>query len=73
MTAGFSSMKNVPTPLAKSILVPLGLTVTASATDAAIQKKKFCSGMTTLIFSNEKIDDIMKTVNSLEVSELKLK
>ena len=32
-------MKNVLTQLAKSILVPLRLTETASATDAAIQKK----------------------------------
>ena len=31
-------MKNVLTPLAKGILVPLGLTAAASATDAAIKK-----------------------------------
>ena len=35
-------MKNVLIPLAKSVLVPLGLTATASATDGAIQKKKNC-------------------------------
>ena len=34
-------MKNVLKPLAKSILIPLGLTTSASATDAAIQKKCF--------------------------------
>ena len=32
-------MKNVLTPLANSILIPLGLTAAASAIDAAIQKK----------------------------------
>ena len=38
-------MKNVLTPLAKSVLVILGLTA-ASATDASIQKKIFGSGTT---------------------------
>ena len=33
-------MKNVLKPLAKSILIPLGLTA-AAATDAAIHKKMF--------------------------------
>ena len=37
-------MKNVLTPLAKSIFAPLGLTAPAPATDAAIQKKTFGSG-----------------------------
>ena len=40
-------MKNVLKTLAKSVLIPLGLTATTSATDAAIQKKLFGSGMTT--------------------------
>ena len=31
--------KNVIKPLAKSVLIPLGLTAAASATDAGIQKK----------------------------------
>ena len=39
MTAGLPLMKNVLTPLAKSVLIPLGLKAVASATDAAIQKK----------------------------------
>ena len=54
--------------LAKSVLIPLGLTAAASATDAAIQKKVFgsvrpldlASRMTTLIISNEEMNDIMK-------------
>ena len=33
-------MKNVLTPIAKIVLIPLGLTAATSATDAAIQKKK---------------------------------
>ena len=45
-------MKNVLTPLAKGVLVPLGLTAAASATDAAIKKKTFEFGIT-LIISNE--------------------
>ena len=31
-------MKNVLRPLTKSVLIPLGLTIAASATGAAIQK-----------------------------------
>ena len=33
------SMKNVLKPLAKSVLIPLGLTAPAYATDATIHKK----------------------------------
>ena len=36
-------MNTVFKPLAKSLLVPLGLTTAASAADAAIQKKIFGS------------------------------
>ena len=54
--------------LAKNALIPLGLTAAASATDAAIYKKMFGSGFTTLIISNEKTNDIMKTVKPLEKS-----
>ena len=43
---------NVLKPLAKRILIPLGLTAATSATDAAIYKKMFRSGFTTLIISN---------------------
>ena len=42
---------NVLKSLAKSVLIPLGLTATASATDAAIHKKIFGSGKATLIIS----------------------
>ena len=47
-------------PLAKNILVPLGITAAASAIDAGIQKKMNSFGTTTLIFSNKEIDDILK-------------
>ena len=64
---------NVLKPLAKSVLVPLELTAAASATDTAIQKKIFGSGTTTLVFSNEDPNDIMKIVKSLEESGLLIK
>ena len=64
---------NVLKPLAKSILISLGLTTAASATDGAIHKKMFSSGFTTLIVSNNEIEDIMKLVKSLEDSALLIK
>ena len=36
---GLPLIKNVIKPLAKSVLIPLGLTVAASAADAGIHKK----------------------------------
>ena len=53
-------MKNVLTPLAKSILIPSGSTSAASAIDADIPKKIYESGMTTLIISNEEMKNIME-------------
>ena len=41
LKTGLLVMKNVITPLAKSVLIPLGLTAAASAADAGIHKKKF--------------------------------
>ena len=64
---------NVLKPLAKSVLIPLRLTAVASATDAAIRKKIFGSGFTTLIISNEEMEDIMEIVKSLETSGLLIK
>ena len=51
----------------------LGLTAAASATDAAINKKIFGSGTTTLIISNDEMNNILKIVKSLEDSEILLK
>ena len=66
LKTGLTLMKNVYRPLAKSVLIPLLLTATASATDTTIEKKTFGWGMTTQITSNEKINDIIKIVNLLE-------
>ena len=61
-----SLIRNALKPLAKSILIPLGLTVA----DTAIHKKMFESGTTTLIISNEEIKNILKIIKSLEESGL---
>ena len=64
-------MKSAIKPLAKSVLVPLGLTAAASAADAGIHKTILGSGNnnnTTLIISNDEMDDILKMVKSLEDS-----
>ena len=60
-------------PLAKSVLIPLGLTAAASAADTGIHKKILGSGNTTLIVSNNEIEDIIKVTKSLEDSGLLLK
>ena len=64
---------NVLKPLAKSVLIPLGLTAAPSATDAAIHKKMFGSGKTTLIISNKEMNNIMKIIKSIEESGLLIK
>ena len=61
---GLPLMKNVITPLAKSVLIPLGLTATASATDATIKKKRL--DMTILISANEQMKQTMKIGKSLK-------
>ena len=70
---GLLFIGNVLKPLTKSVLIPLGLIAAASATDVAIHKKMFGSGVETLIISNEEINDIMKIVKSLEESGLLIK
>ena len=44
LKTGLPLIKKVITPLAKSVLIPLGLTAAASAADAGIHKKKLGSG-----------------------------
>ena len=76
LKTGLSLIKNVIKPLGKSVLIPLGLTAAASAADAGIQKKILGSrhnNTTTLITSNDKMEDIIKIVKSLEYSGLLLK
>ena len=73
LKAGLPLMESVITPLAKSVLIPLGLTAAASAADAGIHKKILGSGNnTTLIISNKDMDDLIKIVKSLEDSGLLL-
>ena len=71
LRTGLPLMKSVSQPLAKSVLVPLGLT---AAADAGIHKKILGSGHNaTLIISNHEMEDILKIVRSLEDSGLFLK
>ena len=72
LKTGLPLIKNVITPLAKSVLIPLGLTA-AAGSDAGIHKKILGSGNTTLIISNKDTKDHIKTVKSLEDSGLLLK
>ena len=68
-------IKNVIKPLAKSVLIPLGLTAAASAADAGMHKKILGSehnNTTTLIISNNEMEDLIKMVKSLEDSGLLL-
>ena len=60
-------------PLSKNILAPLGITAGASAIDAGLQKKIHGSGTTTLIISNEKMNDMVEIVQALEDSNILLK
>ena len=65
---GLFLMKSVLKPLAKSILLPLGLTAAAAAaaaTDSGMQIKFFASAMTRLKIANEKMDDIVKIIKPL--------
>ena len=85
LKTGLPLIKKTFKPLAKSVLIPLGLTVAAKA-DAGIHKKILGSGRghsssalynhpssATLIISNNEIEDIIKIVKSLEDSGLLLK
>ena len=73
LKTGLPLIKNVIKALAKSVLIPLGLTAAASAADAGIHKKILGSGNTTLIISNEEMNDIRKIVQALEDSNILLK
>ena len=60
----------VAVPLAKTFLLPLGITAATSATDAGIQKKIHGSGTTILMISNKETIDIMKIVQALQDSNI---
>ena len=73
LKTGLTLIKNVIKTLAKSVLIPLGLTAAASAADAGIHKKILGSGNTlTLIISNDEIN-IIKIIKYLADSGLLLK
>ena len=63
----------VAIPLAKSVLAPLGTTTAASTIVAGIPEKIHGSGNTTLIISNEEMNDMTKTIQALEDSNILLK
>ena len=69
---GLPLMKNVIKPLAKSVLIPLGLTAAAAA-DAGIHRKILGSAIATLIKSNDEMKDIIGIVKLLEDSGLLMK
>ena len=63
-------LMKVAMPLAKNVLAPLGLSAAMSAIDGSIKKKMLGSGTTTLIISNDEIDDILKILKSLQDSNV---
>ena len=73
LKTGLPLTKNVIKPLAKSVLIPLGLTAAASAADAGIHKKILGSGTTALIMLNDEMEDIIQIVKYLGDSGLLLK
>ena len=76
LKTGLPLMKSVIKPLAKSVLILFGLPAAASAADAGIHEKILGSGHnnnTTLIISNDEMDDVLKIVKSLEDSGVLLK
>ena len=72
LKTGLPLIGNILKPLAKNVLIPLGLTA-AAATDKAIHEKTFGSGVTTSIISNKEMNNMIKVVKSLEKSGLLIK
>ena len=70
---GLPLIGNVPKPLAKSVLISLGLTAAASAIDPPIHKNISRSDIKTLIIYNKEMNDIMKIFTLLEESGLLIK
>ena len=66
-------LTKVAKPLAKNVLAPLGISAAMSSIDGSIKKKMLGSGTTTLIVSNDEMNDILKIVKFLEDSGLLLK
>ena len=66
-------LMKVAMPLPNNVLAPLGISAAMSAIDETIKKKMLGSGTTTLIISNDEMDDILKIVKSLEDSNVLIK
>ena len=66
-------LMKVAMPLAKNVLAPLGISAAMSVIGESIKKKMLGAGTTTLIISNDELDDILKIVKSLEDSNVLLK
>ena len=66
-------LMKVAMPIAKNVLAPLGLTAAMFAIDGSINKKMLGSGRTTLIISNDEMNDIIKKVKYFENSGVLLK
>ena len=83
LKTGLPLIKNVIKPLAKSVLIPLGLTAAASAADAGMHKKilESCKhpsdsashNNAVLVISSDEMKDIIEIVKSLEDSGLLFK
>ena len=73
LRTGLPLIGNIFKSLAESILLPIGSTAAASATDAATHRKMFRAGTTALMICNKEMNDIMKIVKSLEESGLLMK
>ena len=75
LKTGLPLIKNVIKTLVKSVLIPLGWTAVASAADVGIHRKiigpenshSSSASNTTIIISNNEIEDMIKIVKSLEV------
>ena len=66
-------LMKVAVPLVKNILAPLGITAAGWTIDAGISREIYSSGTTTLIILDEKINNILKTVQAIENSNVLLK
>ena len=66
-------LMEVAMPLAKNVLGPLESSAAMSAIDRSIKEKMLGSRATTLIISNDEMDDILKIVKSLKNSGVLLK
>ena len=67
------SLMKVAIPLTKNVLALQGKKAAASAIHAGIQKKVRGSGTTTLMISKGEMNDVIKTVQALEGSNILLK